>query len=348
MASTKIDTGYAIRAGLAEKAEAGNTSFIHEQDVLKYGGNKNQWRKYDDTLVKMETYARQYVFYYYSVLQGTDGAALDEAAVKRDEELQRINNELISLKKELLGWIDPEQKHRCAYCDGIVIGEMAHDVIAQKNNTEGTKGFKSRSAHTYAARRKFRHALEAYMGILITGADVVEPERAHYLRSEKTLLGKIRSAEKHKQELTDQRATFVSFAAEFQLSEDQQKVRLHTYDQQIEQAEKDIEEAKKALASFHIAHPGKKAIEPTIQEEMGEARKEEKMSATLEKVEAMDDAKKAEVMKVLKINKRKSEKVESLNKRIAEALFKLSEASESESQAEPEQAEPQVAEAAAK
>lgn len=333
------DTGMAIRAALAEKAEAGNTSFIHEKDVLKHGGNAPQWQEYDDTLTRMEVLARKFVLHYYGVLKGKDASELDEAGIRRDDELKKINSELINLKKDLLSWVDPEQKHRCSYVDGVVIGEMAHDIISQKNNVEGEKGFKSRSAHTYASRRVFRHRLEANLGILITGADVIEPEHAHYLRVEKQLVGKVRGAEKAVKEFQEQRATFITFATDFEIPEEQQKARLAYYDKQIESADEDVEAAKKELAQFHRDHTDKKLVEPTIQEEMGQAQKEEDKSAILEKVQAMTEEQKKEVMGLLKLKPRKGEADDALNERIAEAIMKVKELTEVEP-AEEAKAEP--------
>lgn len=340
-----------IRKALAEKAESGNTSFIHESDVKKHGGNGNVWRHYDSLLTEMEELARSFVEYYYMVLGGNDSADIDERALKRDKRLKALNSKLIEKKKELLKWVDPEQKHRCSTFDGVVIAEMAHSIIAQKNNVEGEKGFKSRSAHTFAPRRAFRHRLEAHMGILLTGADLVGAEHAYYLRVEKQLLGKVRGAERAKNEVANNKAKYIAFTVDFLADtgepypEEAKEKRIKEFDEKIKELDKDIESAKKELAEFHKEHRDQRMSEPTIQEEMGQAKKEEETVAILEKVSEMTPEKKKEVMGVLKLKERKGEKEESLNKRIAEAMYKFYQATKV---AEPEKAEPEKAVAEAK
>lgn len=312
---------FCVRKALAEKAENGNTSFIHEDDIKNHGGNKNVWRTYDTLLTEMEAIAREFVKYFYMTIGGKDSAEIDKKYLKRDERLKDINSRLIDKKKELLTWVDPDQKHRCTDFDGVLIGEMAHKIQRMKNNVDRVDGFKSKVAHTYAERRTFRHRLEAELGILITGVDVMDPEHAHYLRVENKLLGKISSAEREKKELTDKRAGFIGFVVEFGISDEEKEKKLASYDEQISEIDNKIEEAEKQLAQFRREHKDERAYEPTIQEEMGAAKKEEDLSAILEKVKAMTEEQKLEVMKLFGMKSRKSEKVEDLNKRLAETIM---------------------------
>ena len=294
----------------------------------------------------MEAIAREFVKYFYMTIGGKDSAEIDKKYLKRDERLKDINSRLIDKKKELLTWVDPDQKHRCTEFDGVLIGEMAHKIQRMKNNVDRVDGFKSKVAHTYAERRTFRHRLEAELGILITGVDVMDPEHAHYLRVENKLLGKISSAEREKKELEDKRAGFIGFVVEFNVSDEEKEKKLASYDEQISEIDNKIEEAKKQLAQFRREHKDERAYEPTIQEEMGAAKKEEDLSAILEKVAAMTEEQKLEVMKLFGMKSRKSEKVEDLNKRLAETIMSAKDVINKS--AEPEKAEPEKATAEAK
>lgn len=312
---------FCVRKALAEKAESGNTSYVREDDIKNHGGNKNVWRTYDTILTEMEAIAREFVKYYYMTIGGKDSAEIDKKYLKRDESLKDINSRLIDKKKELLTWVDPDQKHRCTEFDGIVIGEMAHKIQRMKNNVDRVDGFKSRVAHTYAERATFRHRLEAELGILITGVDVMDPEHAHYLRFENKLLGKISSAEREKKELEAKKTSFIVFAVEFEVPEKEKDKKIAEYMSQLSEIDEKIEKAEKQLAKFRREHNDERLYEPTIQEEMTTSSKEDTLSAILEKVRNMTDEQKLEVMKLFGMKSRKSEKVEDLNKRLAETIM---------------------------
>lgn len=346
MMNTTTDTGRAIRLALAEKAENGNRSFVKRDDVKAHGGLDTQWTEYNDTLIKMEAEARKFVLHYYGVLEGKDPASLDAKAIERDAELNRINDKLISLKKDLLKWVDPEQKHRCSFCDGIIIGEMAHDILAQKNNTEGEREFKSRSSHSYASRAVFRHKLEAYLGILITGADVIEPEKANYLRVERKLLGKINAAKRKEQEARDKRAQFVAFAAEYGIDEKAQKARLTELDTNIDGLVSAVKKAETEFNKFRADHRNKKLAEDSIEVILGEQKKEEIKAEATKKVEDMTVEELKKVLDEAKVKYPKKPKKAELQELVVNLMTKDAEQAESEPEqpeatekvAEPEQA----------
>lgn len=339
--ATNIDTGRAIRTALMQKAENGNTSYIKWEDVKACQGNRQVWNEWNDTLIKMEQLAREFVFYYYSVLKGSSAAKLDEEKVKRDEKLTALNDAIIKEKKELLKWVDPEQKHRCAFCDGIVIGEYAHSVIRRKNNVSGERGFKSRASHTYAERRTFRKRLEFYLAQVIEGADIIDPEHAHYLRVEKKLLGKINSAKSAQEQLRQKREGMVSNAAMFGTPEEILAKALEPIDEDIKAKDEAISEAESVLAEFRKSHRDRVLTEPEFDADgdINESEDEKQVvtSVTSAEVNGMTMKELKEVLDENGVQYPKKATKSELVEKVMQVM--LSEKSESE----PEQAEPETA-----
>lgn len=342
------DAGNAIRAALAEKAENGNRSYVKREDVVSvHKGKDTQWEAYNASLIKFETLARGFVERYYNVLKGTQ-AELDERAMKRDEVLAKINSDIIDEKKALLKWIDPDKKHRCAACDGYVIGEMAHDIIMKRNNVDGEEKFKSRVVHGVKTRAEFRRKLEQYFGIIITGEDVIDPERTHYLRKERSYLSAINSAKKAVEDKRAEKNLMLTLSVKLKASEEARAEQEAEYDEEIAELEKDVETAKKEFLEYRAAHRDQRDTEPTHEEVLGMEKRDEALQAALELTAKMTLKELREFLDEHKVSYPKRARKDDMQKRVAMVMAANAEEAEAAEPEAEEVAEPEQATAEAK
>lgn len=328
----------AIVKAIAEKAENGNRSYVKKDDIVKHGATENTWHWYNDHLKKMERVARQFVERQYQLLEMGEFQSFAEAVSDRDERLDKLNSELIELKKEMLLRIDPEKKHHCTKYDGAMIAAYAHGTEAVKNNTAKEKNFQSRIEHAFSTRAEFRHKLEADFGIIILGADFMSAERATYLRKERELLRGINGAEKAKAKIEEQISGMQAAKAMAPGGAEYFDGVIEGLRKQLETMKGEIVAAKKKLGLFYKENPEKVMTEPTIEEVMEKKAQEEineKRVQLQEKVSGMKKQEKTDLLTKHGVKFNKNEKSVDLDDRVIEILMTEPEVAEPEAVSEP-------------
>jgi len=340
MATNTNQTQNSVRQALLEKAANGNTSYVRRSNILDHGGSDPSWDWYDKIMCDFEETARRYVSRLFDVVE-LDGITVEEAQQKRDAELDAICKELIALKKEMLKRIDPEGKHIVSSHDGDVIGIMAHGTEATANNVEGKKGFESTRQDTFASRAKFRHALEGYWGRIILNAGMMSPERATFLREERNLLGKVRSAKKTVDDLSSELTGIQNAKEKASGGAEYFDEVIKNLTAKIEGAKAAQKNAERALKAFYGNNPNGVATEPTIQEVMDKKKKEELKEKAKEAAKEMTMKQMKELLDQHNVKYSKKANKELLTKKVVPVLMATM------CDEEPEHAEPEAAAAVA-